>query len=269
MTDWFTGDIDVNGINIHYHRTGGGKPALVFCHGVTDNGLSWQRVAREFEQDYDVILYDQRGHGLSDAPPVGYTFADHAEDLAGLIIALNLEKPHIIGHSGGAVAAAFVAAEYPQIAASLVLEDPSWGTGWGNWEATKTAIKQWFLKIVSMTRDDLLAYCHKSYPHWPEEETVIWVTSKTQVNPQVVRGFDQPAPPWREAIGKIVCPILLITGDQEKGAMNTQGDVREIEVSWRNGRAVSIERTGHMIHFDQCEPFVAVLKAFLVDVAGE
>lgn len=266
MTDWFTGDIDVNGINIHYYRTGGDKPALVLCHGVTDNGLSWKRIACELEQEYDVIMYDQRGHGRSEAPLVGYGFEEHAEDLVGLITALNLESPHLFGHSGGAVAASLVAATYPDLPASLVLEDPSWGTGWGDWEATKTGIQQWFLKIVAMTRDDLLAYCGKSYPHWPEEETEIWVSSKMQVNPQVVQGFEQPFPPWREAIGNITCPILLITGDQEKGAMNTPDDVQEIAAFWKNGRVVSIEGTGHMIHFDQVERFVTAVKAFLVDI---
>jgi pimeloyl-ACP methyl ester carboxylesterase len=68
---WFTGDTLANGMKIHYHRTGGDKPALVLSHGSTGNGLFWTRVARALESDYDVIMYDQRGHGLSDAPPSG------------------------------------------------------------------------------------------------------------------------------------------------------------------------------------------------------
>lgn len=100
MANWFTGDIVVNGIKIHYHRTGGDKPTLVIAHGVTDNGISWSRVARALEQDYDVIMYDRRGHGFSDAPQSGYTFEDHAEDLVNFIVALNLDRPCVMGHSG-------------------------------------------------------------------------------------------------------------------------------------------------------------------------
>ena len=103
MSNWFSGDIVSSGIRIRYHRTGGDKPTLLIAHGVTDNGLSWSRFARAMEQNYDVILYDRRGHGFSDAPESGYTFRDHAEDMAGLITALGLDRPHILGHSGGAV----------------------------------------------------------------------------------------------------------------------------------------------------------------------
>src|SRR5882672_8468662 len=73
MPEWFSGDIVANGLRIHYSRTGGDKPALVLSHGATDSGLCWTRVARALEADYDVILPDARGHGLSDAPPSGYS----------------------------------------------------------------------------------------------------------------------------------------------------------------------------------------------------
>ena len=66
--DWQSGDIETNGIRMHYHRTGGDKPALVLSHGATDSGLCWTRVARVLEADYDVIMPDARGHGRSDAP---------------------------------------------------------------------------------------------------------------------------------------------------------------------------------------------------------
>ena len=95
MSNWSSGDIISNGIRIRYHRTGGDKPTLLIAHGVTDNALSWSRFARSMEQDYDVILYDRRGHGFSDKPESGYTFRDHAEDMAGLTMALGLDHPHI------------------------------------------------------------------------------------------------------------------------------------------------------------------------------
>ena len=88
MPEWFSGDVVANGLNIHYARTGGDKPALVLSHGATDSGLCWTRVARALEADYDVIMPDARGHGLSDAPPSGYASRDRAADLASLIDAL-------------------------------------------------------------------------------------------------------------------------------------------------------------------------------------
>src|SRR5947209_17951539 len=86
---WTSGEVQTNGIRMHYYRTGGDglKPQLVLAHGATDDGLCWTRVAQALETEYDVIMPDARGHGLSDAPAEGYTASDHAADLAGLITA--------------------------------------------------------------------------------------------------------------------------------------------------------------------------------------
>src|ERR671936_61945 len=102
MTEWFSGEVSANGIRMHYSRTGGDTPPLVLAHGATDDGLCWTRLARALEPEYDVIMPDARGHGRSDAPPSGYSSADHAQDLAGLIRALGLATPAVGGHSMGA-----------------------------------------------------------------------------------------------------------------------------------------------------------------------
>lgn len=82
MTEWVEGAVIANGVRLHYHRTGGDKPALVIVHGITDMGTTWSRVARALEGDYDVIMYDRRGHGLSEKPETGYTWQVDADDLA-------------------------------------------------------------------------------------------------------------------------------------------------------------------------------------------
>ena len=79
--------------------------------------------------EYDMILPDARGHGLSDQPPTGYAPQDHAADVAGLIRGLGLERPILIGHSMGAGVAATVAAHYPDLVAGAILEDPPWRAG--------------------------------------------------------------------------------------------------------------------------------------------
>jgi N-formylmaleamate deformylase len=263
MSNWSSGNIVSNGIRIRFHRTGGNKPTMLIAHGVTDNGLSWSRFARAMEQDYDVILYDRRGHGFSDAPESGYTFSNHAEDMADLIMALNLDRPHIVGHSGGAVAAAILAATHPDLLTSLVLEDPAWGTGWGGWQATTTGMIEWFRDTVSMGRHELVAMCREMNPNWIEEEVELWADSKVQVSPKVVQTFEQAEPMWRDIVRQITCRILLIVGDQDMGSVNTPEDVEVMASVWRGGRAVTIKGAGHMVHYDRFEAYVAAVKTFL------
>ena len=57
---WSQDDIFANGIRHHYYRSGGEKPALLLLHGFNEYGLTWLRVAKELEQDYDVIISDVR-----------------------------------------------------------------------------------------------------------------------------------------------------------------------------------------------------------------
>ena len=89
MNGWQEGDIETNGIRLHYTRTGGDKPALVMAHGVTDSGLCWAPVAQALAADYDVIMVDARAHGLSQETEGGFDPATQAEDLAGLITGLG------------------------------------------------------------------------------------------------------------------------------------------------------------------------------------
>lgn len=115
------GRVVTNGVSLRYYRSGGDKPALVFAHGMTDMGLCWTRVAESLVPKYDVVLYDARGHGESDAPATGHDPESRSEDLRGLLAALNLEKPRLLGHSLGAMTVALLAAKCPQWPHSIVL----------------------------------------------------------------------------------------------------------------------------------------------------
>ena len=124
MQDWRQRDISSNGIRIHYYRTGGvDKPPLILAHGFTDNGLCWTRTAEALMSEFDVVMVDARNHGLSGAGPADV--GSLAADLAALVAQLELGVVSALGHSVGAsVVATF--ADYPDLVARLVLEDPPW-----------------------------------------------------------------------------------------------------------------------------------------------
>ncbi|HNB50424.1 MAG TPA: alpha/beta hydrolase, partial [Anaerolineales bacterium] len=117
-------DIQANGIRLHVYRTGTQKPPLIFAHGMSDNGLCYWPIAQHFADDFEIILYDSRSHGLSESGPVGASTLDRAHDLAGLVEVLGLEKPFVVGHSMGAVTASLFAGLYPDLPGRIVLEDP-------------------------------------------------------------------------------------------------------------------------------------------------
>ncbi len=124
MKTWTKGYINANGIQVHYYRSGGNKPQVVLNHGAMDDGLCWTQVAKELEHDYDVIMFDARGHGLTDSGRGDYRSETRADDLAKAIEILGLEKPVIGGHSMGADVSIHLAASYPEIPRAIFLEDP-------------------------------------------------------------------------------------------------------------------------------------------------
>ncbi len=271
MSDWKPGDVIANGVKIHYHRTGGDGPRIVLLHGITDNGLCWTRLVRALEADYDCIMVDARGHGLSDAPAEGYGPDDHAADVCGLIAALDLGKPVLIGHSMGASTAAHTAARYPERVGAVVLEDPPWFAEPPIPSDPKAALAEWQAGIAAnkaRSVDELIALCREQSPTWDEVEWLPWAESKRQVDPRVVGFAGGWARRWQDVARLITCPALLLTADPERGAIVRPEVAREAAGLMRDCRVVHIPGAGHNIRREQFEQFLAAVRGFLREVAG-
>ena len=269
MAEWLSGDVIANGIRVHYYRTGGNKPPLVLSHGATDDGLCWTRLARALESDYDVIMPDARGHGLSEAPEGGYTSEQRAADLAGLIQALRLEKPAIGGHSMGAGTAYYAAATYPDLVRCAILEDPGfWSDANAPTPAEREARAAQMRKTIAerkaMTREALIALCREQSPTWAEEELGPWADAKLRVSLNFGGAFRTPDRlTWQEALPKITCRVLLITADPEKGAIVTPEVAQEAVALLPSLQVIRLRGAGHNIRREQFDGFLAAVRTFL------
>jgi pimeloyl-ACP methyl ester carboxylesterase len=271
--EWYSDSVIANGIRIHFYRTGGDKPPLVLAHGITDNGLCWTQLARVLEENYDVIMYDARGHGLSDAPEQDYADVTQAADLAELIQALELGKPDVIGHSLGAVTASVAAANHPDLVHSVVLEDPPWySSRLGESPQDRAAnAQEWRsqnLQRKSMSRQELIAVCRSENARWSEDECRPWADAKLQVSPNVFKVMEVAWTPWKQVVSRIRCPVLLITGTPSEGALVTPEAAREAAGAWQDGKVVHIDGVGHCIRREAPEQYVALVTGFLAQVHG-
>ncbi|MDF1513090.1 MAG: alpha/beta hydrolase [Anaerolineae bacterium] len=271
MTHWTDGYVDTNGINIHYTRTGGDKPTVVLCHGFSDHGLCWTPVARELEADYDVIMVDARCHGKSDAPEKGNNSTAMADDLAGLIQRLGLDKPVVAGHSMGAGYTQNAAARYPHLMRAIVLEDPGWRDfGSTQQRANRDArVRAEFAMTKEITFDEAFAYYRKQFNPAVSDEMVEFLThSKRELSFNIFnrdRGIDTN---WRELLAKIKCPLLLLTGNPDKGALVTEASYTEaIKIAPQIER-VHVDTVGHLIRYEAFDMFMGALKPFLDRVYG-
>ena len=259
---WQENQVDNNGVTLYSYRTGGDKPPVLLAHGITDSGLCWSRLARALETKYDLVMVDARGHGLSDRAET-YLPQDHVADLMAVMKELCLVKPALIGHSMGAVNAAYLAASYPDALSCLVLEDPPWPDTPESIQRDEDAWRRTIAVERTRTLEDIMATGQLANPTWDEAEFPAWAEAKRQVAPGVVTWLDggQSLNSWRKVIPKVTCPTLLITGD--KDVRVTPDVAQEAQRLCPTLEVASIANAGHSVRRDQLEAYLKAVGHFL------
>lgn len=274
---WLQGDIQSNGIRIHYTRTGGDKPQVLLNHGALDDGLCWTRVVKALEDDYDLIMLDARGHGLSENGRGDYTSQSRTADLAGAIQALGLDRPVVGGHSLGADAALRLAAEHSELTRGVFLEDPpitlpGQSIFGGKLAQQKDPVKfmQVFMRIIRILPNLIgLPIARKLNPGFEADEIVPWFDSKRRCsidflsNLSTSLDFSNGIP--FDLIERIDLPILLIVGDREAGAIVSLEVAEAIEAAAQDLRMVYLAGAGHDIRRARFEGYLAALRTFLAE----
>jgi non-heme chloroperoxidase len=122
--------IELGGRQLHYVEQGGEDsqhPAIIFVHGGLDDYRCWQYQLDSFSKKYRTISYSRRfaypnkwiGNVVTDN-----TIEDNAKDLAELIRKLDLAPAHLVGASYGAYTALYCMSKNPELAKTLVLNEP-------------------------------------------------------------------------------------------------------------------------------------------------
>jgi len=269
---WTEKDIQVNGITMHYTRTGKGKkPPLVLVHGFTDNGLCWTPVARELEDSYDVIMPDMRGHGLSSRVKEGDQ-VDMASDLAQLIEKLELKQPVVGGHSMGSMITYELGLRFPHLARALFFEDPLW---WVESPLKKPddkpedddSIVAWARTLPETPLEDMIEGYTKDNPTWSEELIRIMCTAKKQLDMGIVdvasKHMQQITQDWQSGIKKFPQPFMLFSGEPEKGGIVSPEISKLVKEIRPDAKTLQVKGTGHLIRFDGFPVFMKGLKEFL------
>jgi pimeloyl-ACP methyl ester carboxylesterase len=274
---WERGSVEANGIELHYCRTGGSGPPFVVSHGFTDDGYCRLDLARELGDDFDVVLYDARGHGRSDAPDGRYGAPERASDLHGLLDALGLEDPILFGHSMGADTVAEAAARRPVRPRAVVLEDPVWplegvndvvedGPDEDNEDGPaddiEAQIAEWqahsveeLLEADTMFRD----LAERGQPDLARRVA----EARRRLRPEIGRVFEAGLVDPTETYGDIEAPTLVVKADADEAERERE---REIAGLLPDGRIVHVDDAGHCVFWDERERATERLQAFLATV---
>lgn len=110
--------VSVGSVELYYESLGEGVPLVFQAHDHTP-WLFFQ--APVFSQRYRVLTYDRRGTGRSSSPRGDWTAADLANDLAGFLDGLAIDRAIVAGSSLGGVVTAQFAVDHPGRALALVI----------------------------------------------------------------------------------------------------------------------------------------------------
>ena len=249
-----------------------GRPGalpLVFLHGITRHGHSWDPLSDAFKNDCHVLALDQRGHGETQWPdPPSYDTADYVDDLAALIEAWGLDRFVLVGLSMGAHNGLAFAARYPDRVRSLVPVDipPAMRRSQGAAPQSPPQAPP----TVFDTFEAMLASARQGQPRAPDDLLHHWIEANARQtedgrwtfkhSPDATRNW-RPADLWEE-IRTIRCPTLVVRGG-ESNVLSPEVAEQEVAAIPR-ARLVTIAGSGHNVPLDKAPELVAAIRELLV-----
>lgn len=224
MTDWTMKRAKGDGVEIQLAvREGRGKH--IFClHGLTANCRCWDVIAESLTPVHSITAIDFRGRGLSDKPPTGYSWQQHAQDMFCVLEDLGINKTVLMGHSMGAYVSLVFAAKYPDRVEKLILLDGGGEHTQAHWDKIDLVIKpsldrlgqvfpSFEAYIENMKKAPILqpwSQAIEDYFRYESEDVDGGVASRIHPDHirEEIRNTRKMTP--SEYYAKIICPVLLV-----------------------------------------------------------
>ncbi len=214
-------DVVANGVRLHVQRIGavGAPRTVVFIHGLVMDNLSsfYFTLANPIGEFAEAVLYDLRGHGLSERPTTGYAVATLVADLAALLDALGVAHPvALVGNSFGGLLALAFAAAHPGRVERVALVDAHDGTA--GWAAQMAGT----LGLRGEARDTKIGESFQAWlgRHSERKRTRLAAAAEALVDGTSLVADLRASPAMTAAeLARIACPVLALYGERS--------DVRE------------------------------------------
>jgi pimeloyl-ACP methyl ester carboxylesterase len=262
-----------NGIDIA-HRVRGNGPPLVLIMGYRLSSAAWPtRFVEALAEEFTVVTFDNRGTGHSDKPVDGYSLANMARDLAGLLDEIGIERTYVLGYSmGGAIAQEFTR-QFPLRVAGLVLCATMCGGPRATFAETSVvrvmrdldgfSPEQIARRILEVTYapDYLRKNREKAEDQMRREIALPTPLHAADLQFQAFAEFD-----GARALSDIRCPTLVLTGDLDRliRPQNSKMLVQHIP----GAKLVVISGGGHRVLWEAVEECTDLITVFLSSISS-
>jgi pimeloyl-ACP methyl ester carboxylesterase len=150
----------VRDIAMHYETEGSGDPLVLIPYLSADHAC-YAFQTPEYSKHFTCVALDLRGAGTTDKPAGPYSMEQIADDVAGLMEVLDIDRAHIAGVSFGAAVGMWLGAKYPERVASLSLHsawaktDPYLGAVVKSWQVLARALGN----VAEMVIEGIFPWC--------------------------------------------------------------------------------------------------------------
>jgi N-formylmaleamate deformylase len=251
----------VNGLRLHYVSFCSGKHPLLLLPGITAPAATWEFVAEKLADYYDVYIMNVRGRGLSErSSNSGYRLDDYASDAERFITRLQLDRPHVVGHSMGARIGIRLAATYQNLLSKLVIVDPPVS---GPARRPYPIPLQFYLdSLGEVERGEGYEQMRRAFD-WTDDQLearMEWLpTCDRNAIIESHRSFQEED--IHQNMPSISAETLLIYA--EKGDTVRKEEADEIQRLIPRCQSLRMDNAGHMIPWDKLDAFVTSVRSFL------
>lgn len=250
----------VNGINLYYEIHGTGKP-LIMLHGGFGTFEMFAALSSALAESHQVIGVDLYGHGRTALTDRSIDFEQMADDIAGLIQHLELEKADLFGYSLGGTVALQTAIRHPELINKLVLlSTPCKRTGWH-----------------PETQTGMASTAPEFFIGTPMHDAYVSVAPKPEDFPRFVAAMRESMSQdydWTESVRTLKPPTLVIAGDSDALPPSHAVEFFNLlggglkDAGWNNEHAISsqlaiLPGASHYNIFFRVDPLLPVLLPFL------
>lgn len=253
----------LNNLRMHWRETGQrDRPAVIFINSLGTDCRLWDELARMLGGEWRIVLYDKRGHGLSEVPPGPYSIAGLADDVLALADHLQLGQFALVGLSIGGLIAQQVALEAPGRLSALVLVDTAARIGTADaWNARIAAVESGGLESIA---DAVMQrWFTPGFLASRADELAGW---RAMLCGTPAAGYAAACAALRDAeltarLGAIKAPVLVVAGD---GDLSTQPDTgRATAARIPGARFELIASCGHIPPAEQPASLAALIERHL------
>lgn len=260
--------VETNGLRFRCRvdGRGGNAPWLVFSNSLVTDLTVWDHQVAAFADEFNILRYDQRGHGGTGVPAEPCRFETLADDVVKLLEHFGIDRCTFVGLSMGVPTGLQLFSTRPDLIEGLVFCD-----GLAATTAERGAI--WKQRVADARVDGMAPYADDTVTRWfsPAFQAAGKAEGiRSAIRSMQVEGFAAAATvlqaySFLDVLPRIDVPTLLVVGERD-GAMPES--MRNMHREIGGSHFIEIADAGHIPNLEQPDAFNAALRSFLHETRG-